>query len=240
MTDPSDEINVKNLICYEDEFLIAVNKPHGLLSIPDGYQKTLPNLVDMMKAAFPSIYALHRLDKETSGVILFARDAQTHRLMNLAFSERTVEKHYLAICCGAPDWDEITLDGALEVDADRRHRTLVTSRCKPAKTSVRLQKRSVYNGLLEIHPHTGYTHQIRAHLAHAGHSILGDSLYQSIATARSPQLAQSYNFDQQGIDRLYLHASSLTFEHPVSRVQLTISATLPRQFQKKIYVLFQK
>lgn len=219
---------------------MAVNKPEGLLSITDGYDRSLPNLSNLLRQDHPGLLTVHRLDKDTSGLMLFAKDVITHRSLSMAFTERRVEKTYTAICAGVPDWQKRTMENPLLVDGDRQHRTIIDRRGKTASTTAELVKSSAYNCLLEITPHSGYTHQIRAHLAGVGVCVLGDRLYQAIAMQQSAFLRDQYNFNQQGIQRMYLHASTLAITHPATGQQLTLTAPLSRAFQKKIVTLFTR
>jgi 23S rRNA-/tRNA-specific pseudouridylate synthase len=129
-------------ILYQDEFLLAVNKPAGLPTLPDGYQRAAPCLIDLLNQQFDRVWVVHRRDRDTSGVIVFARTAEVHRALNIAFDAREVHKVYHAIVIGTPEWDERVIDLPLRPDGDRRHRTVIDAQHgKPAFTRARVLER---------------------------------------------------------------------------------------------------
>ena len=214
-------------ILFIDEHLLAVNKPAGLLTLPDGYDQLAPCLINLLKQQYDRVWVVHRLDKETSGVIVFARTAEIHRALNLAFDSRQVHKVYHAIVLGVPLWDEHTIDLPLRPDGDRRHRTVIDrARGKPAVTHVRVLERFASHGvphtLIEARPETGRTHQIRAHLAAINLPLAGDALYGGKATL---------------IERVALHACTIDFAHPVTHEPLHVEAPYPSDFTQALQQL---
>lgn len=210
-------------ILFSDEHLLAVNKPAGLPTLPDGYDKSAPCLMDLVKQQFDRVWVVHRLDKQTSGVIVFARSAAVHRALNIAFDSRAVHKVYHAIAIGVPQWDEYTVDLPLRPDGDRRHRTVVDrAHGKPAITQLRVLERFAEHTLIEARPETGRTHQIRAHLAALDLPLLGDVLYGGQATF---------------IDRVALHAHSIELEHPITHEPLYAEAPYPPDFAQALQQL---
>jgi RluA family pseudouridine synthase len=203
-------------ILFIDDHLLAVNKPAGLPTLPDGYDKNAPCLIDLLKQQYDRVWVVHRLDKETSGVIIFARTAEVHRALNIAFDSREVHKDYHAIVIGTPTWNEQTIDLPLRPDGDRRHRTVIDrAKGKPAVTQVRVLERHAPYTLIEAQPETGRTHQIRAHLAAIALPLAGDVLYGGAATIMT---------------RTALHAHAIDFVHPVTAEPLHIAAPYPPDF----------
>jgi RluA family pseudouridine synthase len=219
-------------ILYEDPFLLCINKPAGLLSIRDGYDPHLPYVSALLEPRYGKMWIVHRLDRETSGVFLLARSPESHRLMNEAFEGRQVHKAYHAIALGHPTWDYKQANFPLKVDADRRHRTLVRpSGGKPAQTNFRVIKSSDNYTLLEAQPLSGYTHQIRAHAFALGFPILADSLY-----SLGKQFLKSGE-TQAAISRLALHAYTLEFRHPITGLDMRLTAPYPDDFRSALGVL---
>jgi RluA family pseudouridine synthase len=212
-------------ILFGDEHLMAVNKPAGLPTLPDGYDKSAPCLVNLLKQQTGRVWVVHRLDKDTSGVILVARTAEVHRTLNRAFDSRQVSKVYQAIVAGVPQWDEFTVDLPLRPDGDRRHRTVIDrQRGKPAVTRLRVIERFAQLTLIEALPETGRTHQIRAHLAAINLPLAGDALY-------GGDSAHSI------IERTALHACLIELEHPVTRQPLHVEAPCPPDFAQALLQL---
>src|SRR5512132_2374576 len=129
-------------IIYEDAHLIVVDKPAGLSVLPDGWEKDSEYLVRMLEEQFEKIFIVHRLDKITSGVMVFARDAETHRLLNIQFESRQAQKIYHAILEGNPKWEEKVAKHPLRVNVGHKHRTMVDDKHgKPSETRFRVIKR---------------------------------------------------------------------------------------------------
>lgn len=204
-------------ILYEDESLLAVDKPEGLVAVPDR-RRLDPSLLEMLcTERGEKLYIVHRIDRETSGVIVFARNAEAHRQLNRQFEARSVEKVYLAFVHGVIGDDQGQIDkplrqfgsGRVAVDDDRG---------KDSSTEFRVMKRLEAFTLVEARPHTGRRHQIRVHFYSIGHPVVGDPLY-------GDQTIQS------GCPRLMLHAHRLTLDHPCGR-RLTLEAPVPESFQR--------
>lgn len=206
-------------VLYLDEYIIAVNKPSGLLSIPDGYDPDLPNLSTILKGEYPQLFTLHRLDKDTSGIILFALNAESHKEFSLLFEYRTIKKTYRALVHASNVNSHFVIDQPLRVNGDRRHRTVINiPNGKPAQTEIHLIKQLENTAILDAFPRTGYTHQIRAHLAHFGMPIVNDPLY-------CPKLLDNTKFSSK--KRLMLHARKISFLHPFSHQMMEINAPFP-------------
>lgn len=208
-------------VIYEDEFLIVVDKPAGLPVLPEGWQKEAPYLVRLLDAEHPRIWVVHRLDKTTSGVILFAVTAEAHRHLSLQFETHRVEKRYHAILQGAPPWVEKTARRPLRVNVGRRHRTIIDDRKGVrAETHFKVLECLPQHALVEAMPVTGKTHQIRVHAYALGYPVLGDTLYGTIKTDR--------------INRPALHSHSIKFQHPSTGETLVFQAPYPPDFSEAL------
>jgi RluA family pseudouridine synthase len=208
-------------ILYEDQYLIVVDKPAGLSVLPDGWEKDSQYLVKMLEEGYGKIYIVHRLDKITSGVMVFARDAETHRAMNIQFENHDAHKTYHAIVQGNPKWEEKVAKHPLRANVGHKHRTMVDDKNgKPSETRFRVIKRYPESALVEAKPLTGRTHQIRVHAYVLGHPLAGDTLYGAQEMYR--------------ITRPMLHAQSLSFIHPATNERLKFTAPRPDDFEEAI------
>jgi tRNA pseudouridine32 synthase/23S rRNA pseudouridine746 synthase len=208
-------------VLYVDSSILIVNKPSGLATIPGGWGKDSFSLADLLRADYGRIWVVHRLDKVTSGLVVFARSAEAHRILNMTFEHHDVHKVYHAIVVGTPAWVEHTARHPLRINMGHSHRTIVdNSKGKPAETTFHLLERFDGYALLEAVPVTGRTHQVRVHAYALGLPLLGDTLYSAPQTNL--------------ISHPALHARSLSFPHPVTGERLTISAPYPEDFSKVI------
>ncbi len=215
-------------VLYIDDSILVVNKPAGLPVLPDGWEKDAPYLVRELEHELGAdassgkvLWIVHRLDKSTSGVIVFARSSDAHRNLSRQFELHQADKIYRLILEGLPDWDEQVARYPLRVNVGHKHRTAVDPRDgKPAETRFEVLERFEANALSEAHPKTGRTHQIRAHAHAIGYPLLGDILYGAQPTGL--------------IDRPALHSYRLTITHPVSGERQTYTASYPHDFLKAL------
>ncbi|QHG19080.1 RluA family pseudouridine synthase [Nostoc sp. ATCC 53789] len=205
-------------IIYEDEWLIAVNKPAGLLSVPGRYRDRQDSVLSRLRHLLPDGMALasvHRLDQETSGILLVARDRQTHRQLSQQFQQRQVHKVYEAILSGVAIAEQGVIDLPLWGDPENRpYQKVDWQNGKPSLTNFQVMAREQDYTRLEFTPLTGRTHQLRVHAADVrglGIAILGDRLYGCDAVT----------------SRLHLHARELHFEHPQFKKTLYLKAITP-------------
>jgi tRNA pseudouridine32 synthase/23S rRNA pseudouridine746 synthase len=207
-------------ILHADEWLLAVDKPSGLLSVPGIGPEKADCLVARLQHGFAGARIVHRLDRDTSGVIVLARDAETHRALSMAFEARAVEKEYEALVEGHVAADGGSVDLPLRKEALGSARQIVhMAEGKPSRTDFAVVERGRDHGgfpwtRVRLTPFTGRSHQLRVHMLAIGHPILGDELYAEGAarTARP---------------RLSLHASRLAFTHPRTGARVEFVAETP-------------
>ncbi len=207
-------------LLYADEHMVAVDKPAGVPSQPTltTDRGHLPELVSALVGA--TVTLVHRLDRETSGVTVLARGAAAARALSEDFREGRPEKTYLALCARAPSPAEGRLDAPLGKDERHAGRREVRDGGEPAATRYRtLAAGPSGTALVEAHPETGRTHQIRVHLAHLGAPLLGDARY------GGPRMV-----GELAVPRVMLHAWRLEIRHPATGASLVLEAPLPDDF----------
>lgn len=216
-------------ILYEDRELIVVDKPAGLLVHPNHIEKsgTLTNGLAWHfwksegEAIRPGL--VHRLDRQTSGVIVVAKTARAHRTLSKHFRERWVRKTYLALVSGVVSNEEGEVDAPIGSNPNTWPRWQVMADGRAAKTTYRVQRRYPAHTLLELEPLTGRTHQLRIHCALIGHPIVGDTVY---APAGDPLTARLQVRSQ------LLHAWRLSFRHPATNAMIECEAPLPEPMRR--------
>ena len=240
--DPGDLVDTpffkKNFhVLYEDTHLVALDKPAGLLVHPGEEYSWKKTLIEMAQAYLArkaskkgeaSLFTpalVHRLDQQTSGVVVVAKTGEALRGLNAAFAEGTVQKEYLALACGVPQPRSGTINLALEKGTDEKTgKTMVgvskRREAKSAQTSYAVEKAWKRFALLAVRIHTGRMHQIRVHLQSIHHPIAGDARYGDFAMNRELER-------QTGLKRLFLHAHRLALTHPVTAKPVEIVSSLP-------------
>ena len=208
-------------IKHIDDQILIIDKPAGLPVLPDGWEKDASYLVKMLEEEYGKIWIVHRLDKTTSGIMVFARTAEAHRNLNVQFETHGAKKIYRAIAEGNPNWDEKIAKHPLRVNVGHRHRTMVDDKNgKPSETRFKVIKRYPDHVLLEAELMTGRTHQIRVHAYALGYPLLGDILYSAPETKL--------------IARPALHAYSLTFTHPTKNERISFTALYPPDLESAL------
>ena len=216
-------------VLFEDDDLIVINKPAGLVVHPGAGHRD-HTLVNALLYRFPALSGIggkerpgivHRLDKETSGCLVVAKNDEAHRGLSIQFADRTVEKIYLVLVAGKLRRNA----GAIEAKigrhpVDRQRMSVISRRGRTAKTEYRVLDSSGDASLVECRLHSGRTHQIRVHFHHIGHPVLGDKVY-------APKLAKDF-------PRQMLHAWKLGFRHPHNSEWRCFEAPLPNDFANAI------
>ena len=198
-------------ILYHDKDIVVLNKPSGLLSVPGRQEQMKDSLSMRVQNEFPTATVVHRLDMDTSGVMLMALNKPAHRHISMQFEKRATEKSYIAHLYGLVEQDEGEVDLPLILDwPNRPHHIVDHDNGKNALTRWKILSREEEYTRIAFYPVTGRTHQLRVHAVAMGHPILGDSLY-----AHEKALA--------GADRLLLHATMLTILHPYTKEKMTFT-----------------
>lgn len=239
-------------ILLNDSLLVAINKPAGLASIPGRGEITsalqeMARLLDIPHSgsADPRLRLVHRLDKDTSGVLLMAKTIEAQRFLSEQFQNNRVQKQYLALVAGSPPADRGTIDAPLAPHPVRRLEMSVWKHGRPALTEWEVERRFRGFCLLRVHPRTGKTHQIRVHLKHIGLPLAVDPLYNAASPASQGLLLSSIKRGYRAkagvperplIGRLTLHAQRLSFVHPEGTA-VQVEAPLPKDFRAALNML---
>lgn len=266
-------ISKKNLsIIFENDDLVAVNKPAGLLTIPDREQserslkdilqekygsaaslvgdlsadrhdQTAANvLLTGDQAAAIKIYTVHRLDKDTSGLIIFAKNEASHKYLSNLFQERKVEKYYLGVVHGSPLNPTGTIDAPISEHPQQKGVMTIHRDGKPSLTTYEVIEANKYYSLVSFQLHTGRTHQIRVHAKHIGHPLVCDPLYgdgQPLFVSsfkKKYKLSKHEEVERPLINRLALHSYKLKFEDMHGN-PMELIAEMPKEFSALVQQL---
>ncbi len=211
-------------ILHCDDSILVIDKPAGIPVLPDGWEPDSPYLLKLLEVDYGKLWIVHRLDKSTTGVLVFARNADAHRRLSLQFEKHQALKTYHALAEGAPAWDVTSAGQPLRANVGHRHRTIVDRRKgKPSRTDFRVLQRLHDHVLLQAQPITGRTHQVRAHAAALGFPLLGDFLYGALRTDL--------------IGRPALHAQSLVMIHPTTQLSISFVSQYPQDFKDALKTL---
>ncbi|MFH2037757.1 MAG: RluA family pseudouridine synthase [Candidatus Zixiibacteriota bacterium] len=234
--------NIPLEIVFEDEYLIVVNKPAGMVTHPAAghYTGTLVNALMYYTRNLSTIGGVerlgivHRLDKNTSGLIMVAKNDEVHNILQTALKDREIEKKYVALVCGHMREDE----GAIELPIgrsmkDRKKMVVTNIKSREAVTEYKLIDRFKLYDLLEINLKTGRTHQIRVHFSHRGHPVFGDPDYGGRSKWHQGVISYDKQLAKKSLelfDRQALHARSLKLIHPITGEELFVDSDLPSDF----------
>lgn len=226
----------KPQIIHQDEDLILVNKPPYYLSLPDRFDSTKPNLLSFLRNIYGEVFAVHRLDKETSGIICFARNAAAHKILNQQFQDRTVQKKYWVLVDGLVQPPEGSIEKSIIPHPTKAGRMMVSNKGKHALTQYRVLEQFLYYALVEADIKTGRTHQIRVHFEALGYPLLVDKMYGAKSAFFLSQIKhKKYKLSKDQIERPLLsrsslHAHQLQLLHPSTKEPLNFVASLPKDF----------
>lgn len=224
-------------VIYSDEDIVVLNKKSGLLVAQDRYDQDAPRLDLSAEKEFGKLFAVHRIDKDTSGIVVYARNEESHKNISTQFADRKISKTYHCLVNGRPTWNELTVNLPLLPDGDARHRTVVNKRIgKPSITEFKVAGNCGPYSWIIAHPETGRTHQIRAHLQTTGFPIVCDPLYSG---NQHPVLLSDFKRKWNGdtlnerplLSRLALHAYKIELTHPKSGERMTFTAPYTKDME---------
>jgi 23S rRNA pseudouridine1911/1915/1917 synthase len=228
--------DIRVAIVYEDEALLVVDKPAGMVvhPAPGNWSGTLVNALlgrggSLSTEGEPERAGMvHRLDKETSGLLVVAKTDRSHRLLSAAIAARRVTRRYAVMTWGHLPSDTLAIDKPIARDPRDRKRMAIVNKGRPAKTDLIRLARFDAGELLRAHLHSGRTHQIRVHLASIGHPVMGDDVYGGGGGRRVAGLPPKRHF---------LHAAWLAFNHPVTGKPLDFRSPLPADLRNSLAVI---
>ncbi|MEI6946929.1 RluA family pseudouridine synthase [Paraflavisolibacter sp. H34] len=226
-------MKISEYIIWEDEQLVAINKPSGLLTIPD--RKGNISLKNHLQAAYGEIFTVHRLDCDTSGIVVFARNESAHKQLSQLFEGREVEKYYQGLVLGKPVPPSSTIDMGIIEHPVKKGMMAVNRKGKPSVTDYEVVESFRLFSWMQFRIHTGRTHQIRVHMKHLGHPIVCDELYGDgkpvlVSTIKKNyHLSKSEEAERPLLGRLGLHSWWLKFS--LGGKEYDLKAELPKDLR---------
>ncbi|MCB9080910.1 MAG: RluA family pseudouridine synthase [Lewinellaceae bacterium] len=225
-----------SLLFADDDLLIAL-KPAGVLSIPDRFDASKENLLDQLRQEWGEVLVVHRLDRETSGILCFARNEAAHRHLNQQFFDRSVDKYYLALVEGKPVPAEGSIDRPIAPHPTIPGKMMVAKQGKSALTHYRTLDTFRFCSLMEAEIKTGRTHQIRVHFSALGHPLVVDSVYGKrsglfLSEIKNRGFNSGKDTEERPLlGRLSLHAARLILTHPSTGERMEFAGELPKDFR---------
>lgn len=221
-------------IIFENDLFIAINKPSGLLSIPDRLGEEI-SLKDILKEKYGEIYTVHRLDKDTSGIIVFARSEEAHKALSQLFEGREMEKYYVGLVYGNMISTSGSIDAPITEHPGKISKMMTHAKGKPSLTDYEVLDSFRLFSWLQFRIHTGRTHQIRVHMQHIGHPIVCDALYGEArplllsALKKNFKLSKTAEEEKPILSRLALHSFRLKFT--LNKEIYELEAPLPKDLK---------
>lgn len=228
-------VKVKPDVIFENDSFIAINKPAGLLSIPDREQSQT-SLKDILLAKFGTIYTVHRLDKDTSGIILFAKTEAAHKYFSGLFENRGIEKYYQGLVHGTPAQKKGIIDAPISEHPLQKGLMVVHRNGKESVTAYEVIEEHKAFSLLQFQLHTGRTHQIRVHCKNMGHPLACDELYGDGRPVLLSSIKRNYKLSKHDeeerpmLNRLALHSYRLAFTDTEGKA-FDLVAELPKDIK---------
>lgn len=221
-------------IIYENEHFVTVNKPAGLLSIPDRLGEEV-NLKELLKEKYGSIFTVHRLDKETSGIIVFAKDETTHKQLSQLFEGREMEKYYVGLVYGNMTNHSGSIDAPIMEHPGKATKMLTHAKGKVSLTDFEVKESFRLFSWVQFRIHTGRTHQIRVHMQHIGHPLVCDDIYGDPKPILLSSLKKNFKLSKAAeeerpiLNRLALHSHRLKFT--LNGIQHELEAEVPKDMR---------
>lgn len=221
-------------ILYADDDMVIANKPAGMLVIPDRFDETLTSLKRQLETQLQiQLWVVHRLDRDTSGIICFAKNEAAHKFLSMLFQEREVAKYYIGLVNGRLMPTEGRIEKPIAEHPAVKGKMIVAKKGKPSITDYTLLKQWPLHCLVQFQIHTGRTHQIRVHLQSIGHSLVCDELYGDgkpfllSGIKRKFRLSDKEEMERPLLSRMALHAMRLVLTTPSGK-EITVEAPLPK------------
>ncbi len=227
--------NLGSIVVFENENFVAINKPSGLLTIPDRSQSE-KSLKEYLKEKYGEIFTVHRLDKDTSGLVLFAKNEATHKYLSKLFEDRKIEKYYVGIVLGCPENKSGSIEAPIGENPAHKGQMNVHRNGKPAHTTYEVMEANKYYSMVSFQLHTGRTHQIRVHSKEIGHPLACDELYGDgkpvllSSVKKKFKLSRHDDEERPMINRLALHSYKLIFETAEGE-KMELIAEVPKEFR---------
>lgn len=234
-------INSNEMILAENENWVALNKPSGLLSIPDREGKEI-SLKTILKEKYGEIFTVHRLDKDTSGLIIFAKNEATHKFLSAQFEERQTKKIYQGLVIGSLPQQKASIDAPIAEHPAQNGTMIIHRKGKESLTDYEVMEDFKIYSLVQFRIHTGRTHQIRVHMKDIGHPIVCDSLYGDgkpvlVSALKSKfKLSKDTEEERPILNRLALHSYQLALKD-IDQVSVELIAPLPKDMRATLQQL---
>ena len=228
-------------IVHEDEHIIVINKPAPYLSIPDRYDNGIPNVKSILQAARPEIYVNHRLDKETSGLMIFTKTKEAHKNLSDQFENRKLTKIYKAIVINTPSEPVGLIELPMSQSDNPRKGMVLNPKGKAAFTKYRILESFTDFTYIDVKLLTGRMHQIRLHMSSINCPIVCDKMYGDGEPMLLSNLKRKYRrsgeVERPLLNRTALHASELEFNHPHTGEQVKLTVDIPKDMKAVLYQL---
>lgn len=228
-------------VIYIDNDILIADKPSGITVIPERYNTEKPSVQSLLEKDHGKLWVVHRIDRETTGIVAFARNEEAHKNLSRQFENREVHKLYKAIVSGRMEGNAGEIDSPIAEKPNKPGTMMIHPKGKEALTLFEVEEQFRTCALLNVEIKTGRTHQIRVHFASAGHPLLVDSVYgqhdKFLLSSVKRKYKQTDEEERPVISRLTLHASSLTTHHPATGEQMTFTSPLPHDLEALLKLL---